>query len=143
MMPQYDANLESDYNKTSKINSAGLINLRMNKLWGIADMCSVKADVKNWYLVLDTIWGNLAADIVEKDKDKIKDYDNINKELTDKGFFNIYKQPKGFERQDNKLIENRHFYFRKLRELQIFLTKLENAQGKGTAYRDPYDDDFD
>lgn len=139
----YDTNLESEYNKTSKINSAGLINLRMNKLWGIADMCSVRADVKNWYLVLDTIWGNLAADITDKDKQQKETYDKLNKELTDKGFFNIYKQSKGFEGQETKLIENRHFYFRKLREMQIFLTKLENSQGKGTAYRDQMEDDFE
>lgn len=142
MIPSYDANLESEY-KTSKINSAGLINLRMNKLWGMADMCSVRADIKNWYLVLDTIWGNLAADVLDSDKESIQKYNKLNEDLIERGFFDMYKHVDGFEGQEKDISENRHFYFRKLREIQIFLKHLENKQGKGTAYYDPLDDDFE
>lgn len=140
MMPNFDANLESEYNKTSKINSAGLINLRMNKLWGMADMCSVRADIKNLYLILDTIWKNLAAD--EKD-DKIKErYKVMVKELETRGFFNIYVKQKGFN-TFNPPAKDRAFYYSQLGEMFILLKEIENSQGKGTAYRDPLDDDFE
>lgn len=139
-MSGFDANIESEF-KTSKINSAGLINLRMNKLWGMADMCSVRADMKNLYLILETIWRSLAADTKdEKYKDK---YKLMIKELEDRGFFNLYIEPKGFNSQIIISAKDRAFYYQKLGDIHIFLKELENEQGKGTAYYDPLDDNFD
>ena|SRR3990167_4179102 len=126
--------------KTSKINSAGLINLRMNKLWGASDSCSINADIKKWYLILDTIWGNLAADS-QPDDEKI--YKKFLDKLIEEGFFESYKEKAGFYVSDEKEVSKHHLHFRILREMQIFLKKIENKQGKGSAYYDALDDDFE
>lgn len=126
--------------KTSKINSAGLINLRMNKLWSLADTCSVNADIKKWYLILDTIWGNLAADSEPKDKG---DYKRILDGLITEEFFQTYKEKSGFHIPDDGEVSKHHLYYRMLRQFQIFLKEVENKQGKGSAYRDSFDDDFE
>jgi len=136
---------ESDYeqaeiNKVSKINSAALINLRLNKLWSICDLVSASGDLARWNAFMDSIWRNLAADA---NKEHLEEYEKIEDKLLSTNFFNLYHRRPGFNHVPVEETKMRPIHYRILQKKHIFLKEVENSQGKGTAYKDEFEDDFE
>ena len=123
----------TDELKLSKINSAGLINLRMSKLWDNANNNAVKGNYDKWNAYLDRIWLELSGDADDKDISKFF-------ELTFAFPKSIPEKAKGFQvvTQEKKL--NLTQQYLALMKKEMFLRKLMNKQGKGTAYIEESDD---
>ena len=60
---------ESEDEKTSRINAAGIINVTIENLWRDAFMSMAKGSLVIWNRKLDAIWGILGGD--QKDGDEI------------------------------------------------------------------------
>lgn len=129
---------------TSKFNSGMLINLRLNNLWILTHNYARKGQYSDWSAVLDRIWCELSADVPEtKDGEKTNaGFYAIEEKLNTVGVTNWGKS-NGFEAHDtaSKSIQTRQY--RILMEKEIFLRKLQNKQGKGTAYYDESEDDWE
>lgn len=110
--------------KISKYNSAIAQLYRMDELWKDAHKHSRAGDLRSWNWDLDRVWCELAADAKKEDKDTFNNFiikisDNARKKGGSNMFYHI------------------------LLEKEIFLRTLQNTQGKGTAYADEFEDDFD
>jgi len=123
----------TDELKLSKINSAGLINLRMSKLWDNANNNAVKGNYGKWNAYLDRIWLELSGDASEEEIDM---------------FFRIsltipkenVKETTGFEKISSAKRLSITKQYLALMKKEMFLRKLMNKQGKGTAYISEEDD---
>ena len=132
---------ETSTSKISKINAAGLINLIIADLWRDSYRHSRKGDLSNWNADLNCLWIEFSGDVVEGDTND-EEYKKIEKGLMELGpisrqssvgFKEITKEDKvNFAKQYNLLLKK-----------AIFLKRLQNKQGKGTAYRDESDDYMD
>ena len=107
--------------KESRYNSAIAQLYRIDELWKLAHQYSRQGRFLKWNHILDAIWREIAADTPEGNFKKM----DIFKKLVTKHRF------------------NRNILNQVLMEKEIFLRKLQNLQGKGTAYRDYAEDDFD
>ena len=67
----------NDDNKTSKLNSGGLINLRLDELWKDAHKHSRLGLYSLWNADLDCIWSELAGEYSDNDQE-VKDFNIIN-----------------------------------------------------------------
>ena len=54
----------------SEFNEASFQIMRLHELWLKANLQSVKGDLIGWKWTLDSIWRELAADAIVKDKEK-------------------------------------------------------------------------
>jgi len=125
----------------SKINSAALINLRINELWKDANRHSRKGEHLKWNEDLDRVWMELVGD-TKLDGEEDKTY----KELTvaySLACGEISDESKGFERvsldQKKSIAKKKEALMKK----EAFLRRLMNKQGKGTAYHDSSEDYMD
>jgi len=125
----------------SKYNSGALINIRLNNLWVLTHNHSRKCDFVSWNSLLNRIWCELAADTTEKD-DTEKDFNTIEKELSVIGVRN-WDASRGFEKITKEDLIRMTKLYRLLMKKEIFLRRLQNTQGKGTAYSDPTEDDWE
>ena len=126
--------------KTSKINSAALMNLILTDLWKDAHQHARKGRLRDFSNDLDCIWIHLGGD-EDKESDASLEYIRIEKELTK---IDIEKKQGGFSKDiDVDLKEKLTMFYRVLMEKALFLRRLQNKQGKGTAYQDPSDDYMD
>jgi len=129
---------------TSRFNSGMLINLRLNNLWVLTHTYARKGQYSDWSAVLDRLWCELSADIEEDTagKESNKKFNDIEDELAKVGVTNWGKFG-GFEEKDakTKLIMTKQY--RLLMKKEIFLRKLQNKQGKGTAYYDESENDWE
>ncbi len=123
--------------QVSKINSGMLLIQRLDSLWKDSHRHSRDGDYKSWNEDLDRIWMELGGD-VEKDGDEEKEYEKFIKEYANSiderktsGFQTLSKEEK------LSLIKQKVILQRK----ELFLRRLMNKQGKGTAYED--DEGFD
>lgn len=119
----------TDINRTSKINSGGLITLRMDRLWDKAHTFASTGRYIQWNAILDRVWCELVGDAKDPDKEKFL-------ELTMKlPIAEHIIKPKGFSKtltmQDKQY--NMKIY-RVLMDKEAFIRELQNKQGKGTAY---------
>lgn len=141
------SDLEVDSIKLSKINSAVIVNINLNNLfvdftrhYRTGKYLSANSD-------LDCIWIILGGDIgIKKDKtdDKTEDsYNVIEKELSESGTLQDSVQVKGFDPIDDKQLDKLKGQKVVLLKKAMFLRKLQNKQGKGTAYQDEKEGDFD
>ena len=139
MAYQKDFNqVDTTENSQSRINAAGLINSTLEKLWSDCYNAMAEGNYIKWNTKLDAIWAILAGDEPENgDADK-----KINE--LDLG---IYKQGSlksksgiGFDTTANP---NNAVQYQLLKKKSIYLRRLQNKQGKGTAYLSDDDDDFD
>ncbi|HUS51071.1 MAG TPA: hypothetical protein VMZ91_12960 [Candidatus Paceibacterota bacterium] len=133
----YNKDAEED-SQTSRINAAGLINSTLEKLWveSYAEMRNGRYDL--WNVKLDSIWCILGGDEEEGgevDKEMMK----INLKIYEKGSLKS-KVGIGFEQKDNV---NNPVQYQLLLKKSVFLRRLQNKQGKGTAYKTSDMDDFD
>lgn len=130
--------------KISKINSAGLINLRINNLWVDANKHSRAGLYEKWNSDLDCIWDELSGDVPEKkskneeEKTIYEKYFELNEGVSEK----LSKLPNNSDpfadytkKQKQKLVE----VYVTLRKKSEFLRRLQNTQGKGTAYKEEED----
>lgn len=123
--------------KISKINSAGLINLRINNLWVDANRHSRQGDYIRWDKDLDRVWCELGGDVKEGSKEQ-QEYHLMSKEISEK----LDKLPKSqdpFSTVTKKDKEILNEVYAVLIKKEIFLRRLQNIQGKGTAYMDEED----
>lgn len=112
--------LQETNQKVSQYNSAFSQLYRLDNLFQQANHHSAHGNVMQWNWVLDCIWRELASDC---DTDQVKKYYSYNKKVT--------------EHRGKKTL------YQVLEFKEIFLRKLQNAQGKGTKYADPNEDSMD
>lgn len=120
-MEDYNFSTEEDTEKKSKYNSAVSQLYRIDSLWQKCHYYRTVGRLIEWNNHLDCIWTELASDSKEKDDDQF-----------DKFMSQIIKSSK-----------NRNELYQTLMKKEIWLRRLQNNQGKGTAYNDTSEDDFD
>lgn len=130
---------EGTAEKLSRINSAALINLRLTNLWIDANNHSRKGQYSLWNADLDCIWRELGGDANEKSND-VKDMEKINVQLSKAAPISNWKS-EGFKKIDNNGLKKQNKQYQLLMQKELFLRRLQNKQGKGTAYEE--DDDFE
>ena len=133
----YNETSESE-NQTSRINAAGLINSTLEKLWNESYTAMSQGRYDLWNVKLDSIWAILGGDVVEGD-DVDKEVNKINLQIYKKGSLKS-KTGNGFSQTDNP---NNTFQYQLLLKKSLYLRRLQNKQGKGTAYKTSDTDDFD
>ena len=122
----------------SKINAAGLINSTLENLWKDCYDAMAKGDYVLWNTKLDSIWAVLGGDEPENG-DKEKKYNEINLKIYSNGSLKS-KIGTGFDKQVNP---NNSIQYLWLLRKSLFLRRLQNKQGKGTAYTQGDEDDFE
>lgn len=133
-----DANSEVNDEKVSKINSAGIMNITLENLWRESYSALARGDFMLWNSKLDAVWSMLAGDGEEGDEND-KKMIAINLKIYEQG--NLKKQNiTGFVKNEN---ENSSLQYQWLLKKAVFLRRLQNKQGKGTAYQSLDDDDID
>ena len=130
-------------NKSSKINSAMIINVTLNSL-----LENFFKEIKQGkYLSanndLDCIWVILGGEPHIKDSDIEKQFIRINSDLILTGTLSDSIQSRGFNSISNEIIIKLNKQKRILFDKALFLQRLRNSQGKGSAYDDGDEDDFD
>ena len=133
--------IDSEINKLSKINSASLINLRINNIWLEINKAAVKGKYFLWNSNLDRIWCELGGDIKEPKEGKeepkeIKEFNKLDKKVSEK--MKKLKTLEGFEQFSKKDKLNLSELYDALLKKEFFLRRLMNKQGKGTAYQDSF-----
>ena len=135
-----DNNFSSDdIDKVSKLNSGGLINLRLNDLWKDAHKHSRLGMYSSWTADLDCIWSELGGEYLINSQEQ-KEFNDINRLLISIKNWNSIL---GFKKmtQQEKLEMGRQYIV--LRQKELFLRRIQNKQGKGTAYSDGSEDDWE
>lgn len=132
---------EENVSKISKINSAALINLRIHNLMNDAARHARNGEYMKWNSDLDQIWIELAGDIKEGDEEDEK-YQSLQKELASTGSLSA-KKPNGFSKPNKEDLKIKTKQYKILMDKAVFLNRLRNRQGKGTAYEDPMQDYLD
>lgn len=147
---------ESEITKLSKFNSAALISLRLHNLWVDVNNHSRKGVYAMWNGDLDRLWCELAADVmpsqkkegendktVKKDSDNdkiIKAYNKIKEDVKEVHPIKNWKTSSGFEGINSDEQDSQLKQYEILMDKEIFLRRLQNKQGKGTAYIEEDDD---
>ena len=135
-----DYNKELDDEKMSRINSAGIINITLENLWRDCYSAMAKGDLVSWSRKLDAIWAILGGDV--KVGDEIdKEMNKMDLKIYQTGTLNHKKD--GFRKLEEKESEVIALQYILLKRKSLFLRRLQNKQGKGTAYLDEDYDDFD
>jgi hypothetical protein len=137
-MAYKDFNTPVDEEKVSRINAAGIINVTLENLWREAFGAMTKGDLVTWNRKLDALWLILGGDVKEKDNND-KEFNKIDLQLHNTG--TLSHKAIGFNQVMNK--ENSSLQYLILRKKSLFLRRLQNSQGKGTAYESTDDGDFD
>lgn len=122
-----------DVGNVSKYNSGALINLRLNELWQDAHKHKRKAQYSSWNGDLDAVWCELAGDVIEESGND-KAFTNLNQELSKLSPIINWDGNGGFNKISELQKLNRQKQYLKLIKKEVFLRRLQNVQGKGTAY---------
>ncbi len=130
--------LSQEVVKLSKINSAGLINMRINNIWIEVNKAAISGTYFSWNNYLDRIWCELVGDIKKKADERIK-FKELDKDVSE----NLVKlkTKEGFSQFTKEDKENMSKTYMALMKKEDFLRTLMNTQGKGTAYQE--DSDWD
>lgn len=133
--------MEEQEQKLSKYNSGVAIQIRLDSLWKDANSHSREGKYSKWDCDLDAIWRELARDISDKEWDTTQiAFDVFTAEITKVG--NIAdEEPAGFKKPDDNFWKKRNEHYKILMKKELFLKRLENKLGKGTATAD--EDDLD
>ena len=137
---------EEEATKLSKINSASLINLRIHNLWLNVNRFASAARYSQWNTELDRIYCELSGDIKEGSKKKIDEdkksipdeFKELNTKVSEK--LKELKPLKGFDKPSEDQKTKMRGTYDVILNKEIFLRKLMNKQGKGTAYEDSWDE---
>lgn len=134
---------EEKEQKISKYNSGVSALIRLNDLWIDTHKHSRNGYFNSWNLDLDRIWCELAKNFEEKIyQEKKKLFDDFETKLKDSGKINDFKSD-AFKEIPNEEIKKRGVHYKILMEKELFLRRLENELGLGTAWEDEDEDDFD
>ena len=129
-----------DDEKLSKYNSAGLINQTLEFIWRGAFTAVENNDLWKWNRKLDAIWIILARD-VEEGSEVEKKYNELELEIGKTGSL-IYKKV-GFSILSSEDLKKMSLQYQLLKKKSVFLGRLQNKQGKGTAYAQSAEDYMD
>lgn len=132
-----DVNQELDYEKTSRINAAGIINITLENLWRDSYSSMAKVDLITWNRKLDAIWAILGGDCKENSAEE-KTINRLDLKIYSLGTLKN-KIADGFKETTNP---NFSLQYQLLKRKSLFLRRLQNFQGKGTAYHVEDEDDF-
>lgn len=139
-MSNKDYSRELEEEKISRINAAGIINITIENLWRDVFLSMSKSDLVTWNRKLDSIWGILGGDQEEGDTVD-KKMTEINRRIYQTGTLNHKKV--GFSKIDSSEAEKMALQYLLLNKKNLFLRRLQNKQGKGTAYQGDDEDDID
>lgn len=135
-----DLNEEVDEEKISRINSAGIINITLENLWRDSYSAMARGDLVTWNRKLDAVWAILGGDVKEGDESDKKIH-AIDLSIYKTGSLNHKKS--GFKKSEDKENETMALQYLLLKNKSLFLRRLQNFQGKGTAYEKEDFGDFD
>jgi len=144
---EYEEDLENA--QTSKINSGMLIVLRLNDLWKDSHKHARDGQYAKWNDDLDRVWCELASDEKPLTEKEIKagkltaeaEYDKWT--LAYAEACKDIKKLTGFQKPDESAKFSAAAQKAALIKKEIFLRKMQNIQGKGTAYHDSSEDYMD
>jgi len=125
--------------KSSKINSAMILNIYINELFKDYSKHFREGKFLNSNNDLDMVWVILGGEPHIKDSQTEKDFKIINEKLFNLGKLTNGIEPRGFNEIDEKTVIKINKQREVLIEKGLFLSRLRNEQGKGTAYTDPDD----
>jgi len=128
--------------KISKINSAGLINLRIHRLWEDCHRYSRQGKFLAWNGTLDRMWCELVGD-VEENKSTATTWKELNEKLSKISPLKNWKLVDGFQDLEEGEQTKQNKQYEILTEKETFLRRLLNKQGKGSAYQDSIEDYMD
>ncbi len=131
---------ESEEERISKINAAGIINITIENLWRDIFVSMSKGDLVTWNRKLDAIWGILGGDQKEGDTEDTA-MEALNLKIYHTGSLNHKKS--GFQKLKDDESEKMALQYLLLNKKNLFLRRLQNTQGKGTAYASDDRDDMD
>ena len=135
-----DLNEQDEAILVSRINAAGIINITLENLWKDCYSAMASGNLSIWNRKLDAIWVILGGDVKEGEQED-KDIKKLNERIYKTGSLN-YKS-RGFATLTDKESELKSMQYILLNEKSLFLRRLQNKQGKGTAYVSDDDSDFD
>ena len=116
--------IDEDNSKTSKYNSGIAQILRLSDLWEKCHKYKLKGDYKNWKTTLDSIWSELARDLIP-DTPRYKKYNLLHAKF----ILDCYNHK-----------SNLNFLYHIMLNGEIDLGRLQNELGKGTALKDADED---
>ena len=141
---------EQEVTKLSKINSASLINLRIHNLWLNVNRFASAGMYSKWNTELDRIWCELVGDIAERKKKKEKKEGEEKERTTEEQFSDFdteisekikeLKPKTGFDTYNKEDKTKMGEMYKAIQKKEIFLRRLMNKQGKGTAYEEGWDE---
>lgn len=131
-------NTEDEESKMSKFNSAGLINATLERLWVDSHNAMTIGNYVLWNTKLDAIWTILGGDVKEGSDDD-KKFQELSLKIYESGSLRG-KIGIGFNKKENP---DNTIQYQHLMRKSLFLRRLQNSQGKGTAYASDDEDDFD
>ena len=140
MAGKKDYGSESEEERISKINAAGIINVTLENLWRDIFVAMAQGNLTLWNRKLDAIWGILGGDQVDGD-DVDKNMAALNLKIYETGSLNHKKS--GFQKLKEGESEKMSMQYLLLNKKNLFLRRLQNKQGKGTAYAFEDRDDMD
>lgn len=129
--------ISPEMDKLSKINSAALINLRLSNLWIDVNKDARAGSYKSWNHDLDRVWCELGGDVKEKST-SLTDFKKLNEKVS-KSFKGLNLKKDGFSGYSEEQKESMVGLYNSLMEKELFLRRLMNKQGKGTAYQEEED----
>jgi len=136
--------------KVSKYNSGINIIMRLDTLWKDTHLYSRAGDYQKWNDTLDRIWVELARDLSDTEyKERKEEFDGFEGELSNLGELRTLNNKNGFKNnpemkeKEKKNTEGHSKQYKKLIEKELFLRRLENHLGKGTAWDEGDEDDFE
>jgi len=131
---------ETEDEKISRINAAGIINITIENLWRDVFLAMSKGDLVTWNRKLDSIWSILGGDVEEGKAEDIN-FKELNEQLYRTG--NLNHKKTGFKKLEDTEATKMAMQYLILCKKNLFLRRLQNKQGKGTAYQDESMDDMD
>lgn len=135
-----DVNKEVSEEKMSRINAAGIINIILENLWKDCYTAMADSNLVRWNRKLDAIWTNLGGDVEEEGAED-KAMNKIDENIYKTGSLNHKKT--GFQKMNSDESTIMALQYLHLKKKSLFLRRLQNKQGKGTAYASDDDYDFD
>lgn len=135
--PRYnrDLNQQPEETDVSKINAAGLINLRVQESWGACRRNYNNGEYDELRDELSALWPEFYADATKEQKEELKEIDKAIATATKNRNASVGKRKQWLYFN----IKYKHAVYQKW----LFLKLLEKGQGVGKAYIDKDADDWD
>ena len=123
----------------SKHNSSVNILIRLDGLWKDANNHRRQGQFSKWNHDLDVIWCELARDLDNEDfKKKKETFESFERKIGEFGKFDDNAGSRLIQITKSEII-NRDKQYKNLMDKDLFLRRLENFLGKGTAWQEEED----